>query len=341
MRAIVYTKYGSPDVLQLKEVDKPGPHDNEVLVKIHATTVTATECTFRKGKPYISRLFTGFRKPKITTLGEELAGEIEAAGKDVKTFKKGDQVFGTAGPGFGANAEYLCIPDDGVLTTKPANMNYEEAASSVDGFLTALPFLRDTGNIKRGQRVLIYGASGSVGAAAVQVAKYYGAEVTGVCSTANLEMVRTLGAKYAIDYTGEDFTKSAQTYDIIFDTVGKTTFSHCKSSLTPKGIFLESGIGLGILPHVLLTSIMGGKKAKIAATGLRPPKERTKDLIFLKELIEAGEIKPVIDRQYPLEKIADAHAYVDKGHKKGNVVVNVSQGQSRFVDLLSDTLQPE
>jgi len=323
MKAIVYTQYGSPEVLQLKEVEKPAPKDNEVLIRIYSTTVTATECTFRKGDPYFSRLFTGLRKPKITTLGEELAGEIEAAGKDVKLFMKGDQVFGTAGPGFGANAEYICVPEDEVLAPKPTNMTYEEAASSVDGFLTALPFLRDTGNIQQGQKVLIYGASGSVGAAAVQVARYFGAEVTGVCSTTNLELVRSLGAGNVIDYTKEDFTKNGNTYDIVFDAVGKISFSQCKSSLSQKGIFLEAGIGLGIFPHVLWTSIFGSKKAKIAATGLRSPHERVKDLSLLRDLMEEGKIKPVIDRSYSMEQIAIAHAYVDKGHKKGNVAINL------------------
>jgi NADPH:quinone reductase-like Zn-dependent oxidoreductase len=323
MKAIVYTKYGPPEVLQLREVEKPTPGDNEVLIRIYATTVTATECTFRKGEPLFSRLFTGLRRPKITTLGEELAGEVEEVGKDVKLFKMGDPVFGTAGPGFGANAEYICIPEDGVLAIKPTNITYEEAASSVDGFLTALPFLRDRGNIQSGQKVLIYGASGSVGTAAVQIARYFGAEVTGVCSTANLEMVKTLGATIVIDYKKEDFTKTGQTFDIIFDTVGKTSFTRCKSSLKQKGIFLEAGIRLEIFPLVLWTSVSGGKKARIAATGLRSPKERTKDLIFLKELIEEGKIKPVIDKSYPLDQIAEAHGYVDQGHKKGNVVITV------------------
>jgi len=323
MKAIVYEKYGSPDVLKLVEVQKPVPDAHEVLVKIHATTVTATECTFRKGKPYFSRLFTGLTKPKITTLGEELSGEIEAIGKDVKKFKKGDEIFGTAGPEFGANAEYICISEDGVLTIKPSNMTYEESASAVDGFLTALPFLRDKGNIQNGQKVLIYGASGSVGSAAVQIAKYFGAEVTGVCSTGNLDMVKSIGADNVIDYTKEDFNKTDKTYDIIFDTVGKITFSNCKSSLKPEGIFLQAGIGLGIMPYVLLTSLFGRKKAKIAATGLRPSKERTKDLTLLKKLMEEGKIIPVIDKRYPLEKIAEAHQYVDKGHKKGNVVITL------------------
>jgi NADPH:quinone reductase-like Zn-dependent oxidoreductase len=323
MKAIVYTKYGPPEVLQLIEVKKPTPRDREVLIRVFATTVTATECTFRKGESLFVRLFTGLRRPKITTLGEELAGEIEAVGKEVKLFTKGDQIFGTAGPGFGANAEYICIPEDGVLAKKPSSMTYEEAASSVDGFLTALPFLRDKGNIQNGQEVLIYGAAGMVGTSAVQIANYFGAVVTGVCSTANLDMVRTIGATKVIDYTKVDFAKSGQTYDIIFDTVGKASFSRCKSSLKQKGIFLEAGIGLRIFPHVLWTSMFGGKKARIAATGLRSPHERTKDLIFLKELIEAGKIKPVIDRRYSLEQIVEAHSYVDKGHKKGNVVITL------------------
>jgi NADPH:quinone reductase-like Zn-dependent oxidoreductase len=325
MKAIEYSKYGQPEVLQLIDVEKPLPKDNEILLKIHATTVTATECTFRKGEPFISRLFTGLKSPKIKRLGEELSGEIEAVGKNVKLFKKGDHIFGTAGPKFGANAEYICIPEDGVIAIKPSNMNSNEAAASIDGFLTSLPFLRDTGSIKSGQKVLIYGASGSVGSAAVQVAKFYGAEVTGVCSTTNVEMVKSIGADNVIDYTKEDFTKTKQTFDIIFDTVGKTSFSNCKSSLKKNGIFLESGIGFGIIPLVLWTSIFGGKKAKIAATGLRAPKERTKDLIFLKELMESEKIKPVIDKTYTLEQIAEAHRYVDKGHKKGNVAISVRQ----------------
>lgn len=321
MKAIVYTKYGPPDVLQLKEVEKPKPKDNEVLIRVYATTVTATECTFRRGKPFISRLYTGFIRPKNTKLGEEFAGEIEAVGKEVKLFKEGDQVFGTC-TGYGSYAEYICLPEEGTtLALKPANLTYEEAAASCDGALTALPFLRDTGKIKSGQKVLINGASGSIGTFAVQLAKYFGAEVTGVCSTTNLEMVESIGADKVIDYTKEDFTKIGQTYDIIFDTVGKTSFSRCKGSLKQNGIFLEAAIEVAILPQVLLTSMMGSKKAMIAATGMRSASERTKDLIFLKEIIEAGKIKPVLDRRYPLEQIVEAHRYVDKGHKKGNVVI--------------------
>ena len=323
MKAVVQTQYGAPEVLNVVEVEKPTPEANEVLVKIHATSVTATEAIFRQGKPYISRLFTGLNKPRIQILGEELAGEVVAVGKDVTLFKTGDQVFGIAGPDFGAAAEYICIPEDEVLISKPENLSYEEAVGSVGGFFTALPFLRDHGGIKSGQRVLIIGASGSVGSAAVQVAKFYGAEVTGVCSAANIDLVKSIGATHAIDYTSEDFTKNGQTYDIIFDAVGKTSFSKCKQSLKQDGIFLEAGMNLVIMLDVLVTSLFGSKKAKLAATGLRHPHEKVKDLNLLKELIEAGTIIPVIDRSYPLEDITEAHRYVDTGRKRGNVVINM------------------
>ncbi|MCB2208265.1 MAG: NAD(P)-dependent alcohol dehydrogenase [Bacteroidetes bacterium] len=323
MKAILYKEYGQPEVLQLVEREKPTPKDNEVLIKINATTVTATECMFRQGKPLATRLFVGLTKPKITRLGEELAGEIVTVGKEVTKFKTGDKVFGTAGPKFGANAEYLCVNEDGVLTLKPDNMNFDEAASGVDGFLTAMPFLRDVGKIKKDQSVLIIGASGSVGSAAVQIAKYFETEVTGVCSTSNVDLVKSIGADTVLDYTKEDFTESVHAYDIIFDAVGKTSFSKAKKSLKKNGVFLEAAFGMGVFTHVLWTSFFGGKKAKIAATGLRPPTERTKDLILLKQLMEEGKIKPVIDKTYPMEKIVEAHRYVDKGHKKGNVVIKV------------------
>lgn len=333
MKTIVYTKYGSPDVLQLTEVEKPVPKDNEVLVKVYATTVTAVDSTFRKGNQLSARAYTGIIKPKHPVLGGAFAGEIETAGKDVKRFKEGDQVYGATTDGFDAHAENVCLPEDGALVIKPATLTYEEAAA-VPGALTALPFLRDSGNIQSGQKVLINGASGSIGTFAVQLAKYYGADVTGVCSTTNIELVKSLGADKVIDYTKEDFTKNGQTYDIIFDTVGKSSFSRCKSALKQGGIYLTTVITLAILPQMLWTSKVGSKKAIIAFTGLRPANEKTKDLIFLNELIEAGKIKSVIDRSYPLAQAADAHSYVDKGHKKGSVVMTVehnNNGSSDFV----------
>jgi NADPH:quinone reductase-like Zn-dependent oxidoreductase len=317
MKAIIYTKFGPPEVLHLQEVERPSPKANEVLIKIYATTVVKEDPDMRASPGY-----NGLLKPRNPILGQELAGEVESIGKNVTRFKPGDQVFGI--DSFGAYAEYKCMPENGALAIKPANLSYEDAASLPNGALTALPFLRDKGNIRSEQTVLIYGASGSVGSVAVQMAKYYGAEVTGVCSTTNLEWVKSLGVDQVIDYTKEDFTENGKTYDIIFDTIGKSSFSECKGSLTDEGIYLATVPTPVIMLQALWTAKSGSKKVKFAATGLRPSSEKIKDLVFLSELIEAGKIIPVIDRCYPLEQIAEAHQYVETGHKKGNVVITIN-----------------
>jgi NADPH:quinone reductase-like Zn-dependent oxidoreductase len=326
MKAIVYTEYGSPDVLHLMEVEQPTPKDNEVLIRIDATTVTTGDCNARgsvfvpPGFGLIQRLVFGLRRPKRTILGLDLAGEIEAVGKDVTLFRKGDQVFGSTGTRMSAYAEYVCLPEDGSLAIKPTNLTYEEAAAVPFGAITALYFLRDKGHVQHGQKVLINGASGGVGTYAVQLAKHYQAEVTGVCSTTNLELVTSLGADNVIDYTKEDFTTSGATYDIILDTVvGRTSFSRCRDSLNPEGLYLAVAGGMGVFLQMAWTAMIGGKKVVAGAAPARKD-----DLLFLKELIEAGRIKPVIDRCYPLEQMAEAHRYVDKGHKKGNVAITVA-----------------
>ena len=321
MKAIVYTKYGPPDVLQLTEVEKPTPKANEVLIRIYATTATKYDCWQRSstaptGFGLLSRIASGIRKPKQPILGTTLAGEIEAVGKDVKRFKKGDQIFGFTGS-LGAYAEYICLPEEGALAIKPANMTYEQAAAVPQGALTALFFLRK-GNIQSGQKILVFGASGGVGLFAVQLAKYFGAEVTGVCSTTKLELVKSMGADKVIDYTKEDFTKNGETYDIIFDTVGKSPFSGSKRSLKKEGFYLFTTFGLPRLFQILWLKLTSSKKAIIGLL-----KETTEDLIFLRELIEAGKLKAVIDRTYPLEQTAEAHRYVETGQKKGNVVITV------------------
>ncbi|MCI5223412.1 MAG: NAD(P)-dependent alcohol dehydrogenase [Candidatus Electrothrix sp. AR4] len=300
---------------------------NEVLIKVRATTVTSTDCnvrnfTFVPGVFQLpARLFMfGVFKPRIHILGIDLAGEIEAVGQDVQRFKKGDQVFGTPGMTLGAHAEYTCVPEDGALTIKPPGMAWEEAAAIFLGASTALFYLRDKGQIQVGHKALIYGASGAIGTYAVQLAKYFGAEVTGVCSTTNVTMVQSLGADKVIDHTKEDYGESGETYDLVLDTVGKTSFAHCKKSLTQKGVFLPVVMDLAELVQIGWTSMTGGKRVKGGVAG-----ESVEDLEFFKELFEAGKLKPVIDRCYPLEQVADAFRYVEKGHKKGNVVITVGE----------------
>lgn len=332
MKAIVYTKYGPPDVLQLKEVEKPAPGDNEVLIKVFATTVNYGDTLARNFKEIsprkfnmnfafwlFAKIFFGFGKPKITIPGSEFAGEIEAVGKDVKSFKQGDQVFGFLGQGMGAYAEYLCLPEDKTVAIKPANMSYEEAAVVTMGSIMALGLLRKA-NIQPGQKVLVNGASGGIGSAAVQIAKYhFGAEVTGVCGAPRVEFVKSLGADKAIDYTQEDFTKSGETYDLIFDVLGKSSFSRCKNSLKQNGRYLLASFKMKQLFQMLVTSIKGGKRVICA---LAPGS--AEDLISVKELIEAGKIKAKIDKRFPLEQAAEAHRYVENGHKKGHIAITVA-----------------
>ena len=324
MKAIVYNEYGSPDVLQFKEVAKPAPNDSEVLIKTYATTVTSGDWRVRSldmpfGFGLISRLVFGIFKPRKPILGTELAGEVVSVGKDVSKFKVGDQVFAFSGPGMGCHAEYKCMPEDGAVVKKPTNLTYDEAAAMSFGGTTALDFFRRA-ELQNGDKVLVNGASGGVGTAAVQLAKHFGADVTGVCSTANVELVRNLGANHVIDYTKEDFTVNGETYDIIVDTVGTAPFSRSKGSLKERGRLLLVLAGLPDMLQIPWVSMTSSKKV-IAG----PAAERAEDLRFLAKLAEAGEFKPVIDRRYPFEQIAEAHSYVDTGRKKGNVVITLNQ----------------
>ena len=323
MKAIVYTKYGPPDVLQLKEVEKPTAKDNEVLIKIHATTVNRTDCALRKAEPFISRFVTGLIRPKKTILGTEFAGKIEAVGKDVTSFKVGDKVFGFSGNDFGAHAEYMIMPEEGSLTTMPANMTYEEAAPSTEGAHYALSFIRKA-NLQSGQRVLINGATGAIGSAAVQLVKYFGADVTAVCNTKNVALVKSLGADKVLDYTKEDFTKDDQMYDAVFDAVGKSSFRRCKPLLKPGGIYISSELGYMAQNPILalVTPIIGNKKVMFPI-----PKHSDENIVLFKKLIEAGKFKGVIDRYYPLEEIIEAYKYVETGQKTGNVVITVEHNK--------------
>jgi NADPH:quinone reductase-like Zn-dependent oxidoreductase len=322
MKAVVYKRYGPPDVLELKEVEGPPPKDKEVLIRIHATTVTSGDVRLRSldvpaGFGLISRLVFGVFRPRKPILGSELAGEVEAIGEDVSRFKVGDPVFAFSDVGMGCYAEYRCMPEDGNLALKPPNLTYAQAAALSFGGTTALHFLREA-DVQRGERVLVNGASGGVGTACVQVARHFGADVTGVCSTANVELVRSLGATQVIDYTKGDFTQDGQTYDVIVDTVGTAPFSRCKASLNERGRLL---LILATLPEMLrsLWASMTSKKKIITGVALGKPE----DLLFLAKLAAAGEFKPVIDRSYPLEQIVEAHRYVDTGRKKGNVIITL------------------
>jgi NADPH:quinone reductase-like Zn-dependent oxidoreductase len=328
MKAVVWTNYGSPDVLQLEEMAKPAPRANQVLIRVHATTVTAGDCEARNLRMPIQirlpvRIYSGLRRPRrITILGQELAGEVEAIGKDVRRFSVGDQVFGTTGLGFGAYAEYICLPEEsamGVLATKTAKMTYDEAAAIPTGGLEALHFTR-MANIQPGENAIILGAGGSIGTYAVQLAKYFGAEVTGVDSAGKLGMLRSIGADHVIDYTREAFTRNGETYDVIFDVPGKSSFSESMRSLKQNGRYLLANPGLSHMLRGPWTSKRTGKKVIFGAG-----RKRTEDLIFLRDLVEAGQMRAVIDRRYSLDQIAEAHRYVETGQKQGNVVIAVAQ----------------
>ncbi len=321
MKAVVYIQYGPPEVLQIKEVEKPIPKDKEVLIKIHSTTVNRTDCGFRKPEYLFVYLISGLFSPRKQILGTELAGEIEAIGKDVTSFKPGDQVFGLSTYNFGTHAEYICVPEKGSIAAKPSNMSYEEAAAVCDGLMLAINYIRQI-DFKQNPKILINGASGSIGSASVQLAKHYGADITAVCNTKNIELVKSLGANKIIDYTKEDFTKSEEVYDVVLDAVGKSTFFKCKHLLKPKGVYFSTELG----PYsqnpflALITPLFGGRKVKFPI-----PTDSKADIIFFRELIEGGHFKAVIDRTYSLEQIIEATTYVETGQKTGNVVINIAQ----------------
>lgn len=317
MKAIIHTKYGPPEVLQMADVPKPTPKDNELLIKIHATTVNRTDCGFRSAEYFISRFFSGLFRPKNQILGNEFSGEIDAVGKDVKLFHKGEKVFGFNDKTFGAHAEYLVVAEDSAIAAMTANTAYKETAPILEGAHYALCNIR-AAKIRKGQQVLINGASGGIGSAAVQLCKYFGAEVTAVCATSNLELVKSLGAGRVIDYTKEDFTKIADTFDFVFDAVGKSSFGKCKPLLKKNGIYISTELGyMGQNPFLaLITPLLGGKKLLFPI-----PDINKNDVIFLKELFEAGQYKPVIDRTYSFDQIVEATKYVETGQKTGNVVI--------------------
>ena len=316
-KAIVYEKYGSPEVLNIREVNKPSVTDDQVLVKVHAASIQQTDTNFRSGTPFLARVISGLLKPKNQILGCDYSGTIEATGKNINKYNVGDEVYGLLDKRTGTHAEYISVSMN-EISQKPKNLNFVEAASVGVAGTMALQFLRDHGEIHEGQKVLINGASGGIGTFAVQIAKYFNTEVTGVCSTANLEMVKSIGADHVIDYTQENFTERVNEYDIIFDAVKKSTFANCKNVLTPKGIYLTTEFGPSIMLQMRMNSNPNGKRVVGALLNVDP-----QDLVVLTELIEAGKVKPVIDRMYPLEEIADAHRYVENGHAKGKVIMKI------------------
>jgi NADPH:quinone reductase-like Zn-dependent oxidoreductase len=322
MKAAVYHSYGSPDVVTVDEVPKPVPRDEDVLVRVHAATVGIVDSLARRGTPWYARFHFGLRRPRFAVLGTDFAGQIEAAGPAVTRFAVGDKVFGTTAPRFGAHAEYVCLPENAAVEPKPPGLGHAEAAALADG--TALCFLRDKAGLKPGQTILINGASGAVGVTAVQLAKHFGATVTGVCSGANTGLARKLGAEHVIDYTEADFARAGRSYDVIFDVAGTSSFSRCRAALNPCGAYLTTAPSPAIFVQMPWTSRFGSRRAVVAFTGLRAPGEKRRDLRSITELVEATALVPVIDAAYPLGRIADAHRHVDAGHKRGNVVVTLT-----------------
>lgn len=324
MNAIEYKKYGAPEVFEFNQIGKPKPKSNEVLVKVYSSTVTAADIMMRKGKPIIGRLYLGIKSPKRTIPGFEFAGDVVEVGNNVTSFKKGDRVFGGTTT-LGCYSEYTCISENDVITTIPENISYEEAAPVSGSAITVYNFLVGLAKIKKDQKILIIGASGGLGTYAIQIAKHFGAIVTGVCSTENVSLVKTLGADYVVDYTKTDFTENGQQYDIIFDTVNKSSFSKCKKSIVEDGIYLPTVFGFIIMVQMLKSTIVGGKKIKSSSTGLLSAKTRLSYFEEIKELLRTHKIKTVIDKKYALRQMTEAHLYVEKGHKKGNVVVEINR----------------
>jgi NADPH:quinone reductase-like Zn-dependent oxidoreductase len=323
MKAAVYRRYGSPDVVTADEVPTPVPRDDEILVRIRAATVGVVDSLARRGAPRYARVQFGLRRPRFPVLGSDFAGQVEAAGQAVTRFGVGEAVFGTLAPRFGAHAEYACLSERAAVAPMPANVNYAEAAALAD--TTALCFLRDKANLRPGQTIVINGASGAVGAAAVQLARHFGATVTGVCSGANTALVRKLGAGFAVDYTRADFTRAGETYDVIFDVAGTSSFTRCRPALSPAGVYLTTAPSPAILLQMPWTSRFGARKAVVAFTGLRAAADKRRDLLFITELVEGKALVPVVDACYPLSRIADAYRHVDAGHKRGNVVVTMEE----------------
>ena len=325
MRAVVYAKYGPPDVLRLEDVPKPVPKDDELLIRVFATTVNRTDCGFLRARPYLIRLFMGITKPKRTILGNEFAGEIEALGKDVASFAVGQKVFGFDGINLGAHAEYMTTPEKGLVATMPAGMSWEQAAPSTEGAHYALNLIQAAG-IAAGQRVLVNGATGAIGSAAVQLVKHLGADVTAVCDTKNIALVESLGADRVIDYTTEDFTRIADVFDVVLDAVGKSSFRRCRSLLKPGGVYLSTD--LGFLAQNPILALVTPSLGRSKRTVMFPfPHELKAHIILLKELMETGKFTPVVDRIYPLEQIVEAYDYVEAGMKTGNVVIRVVESQ--------------